>query len=65
MPDMSGWEVAAALREAHPELPVGLVTGWGEQVDSEQTALYQLEFVLAKPFLMEEVLAVVSAALAA
>ena len=65
MPGMSGWEVAAALGAAHPGLAVGIVTGWGEQVDPEQAARHHLHFVLAKPFRFEDVIAAVGAVVGA
>ena len=34
---------------------VGMVTGWGEQVDSQQAARHHLKFVLAKPFSLEDI----------
>jgi CheY-like chemotaxis protein len=63
MPGMSGWDVAAAIRKAHPAVAVGMVTGWGEQVDAGQAARHHLKFVLAKPFVLDEVARAVSAAL--
>jgi GAF domain-containing protein/CheY-like chemotaxis protein/anti-sigma regulatory factor (Ser/Thr protein kinase) len=63
MPGMSGWDVVAALERQRPGTAVGLVTGWGEQVDPELAARHQLRFVLAKPFLLHDVLATVSRAL--
>ena len=33
MPGMTGWELARAIRSRWPQLAVGLVTGWGNQVD--------------------------------
>ena len=33
MPGLSGWEVAKGLRAAQPEVPIALVTGWGDQID--------------------------------
>ncbi len=63
MPGMSGWEVAAACGARFPDLPVGLITGWGDQLDPEQLKQYQIRFVLAKPFTTREVLRRVAQAL--
>jgi CheY-like chemotaxis protein/signal transduction histidine kinase len=63
MPEMSGWEVAAALAKDHPGVIVAMVTGWGEQVDSGQAARHHLKFVLAKPFSLDDVVRAVGAAL--
>ncbi|MBI4241178.1 MAG: GAF domain-containing protein [Candidatus Rokubacteria bacterium] len=64
MPGMSGWEVAAACRERFPNVPVGFITGWGDQLDPEQLERHRIRFVLAKPFAAEEVLNRVARALA-
>jgi GAF domain-containing protein len=63
MPGMSGWDVAASLRRTHPGVAVGLVTGWGEQVDPGQASRHHLKFVLAKPFMLEDVMRVVGTVL--
>jgi GAF domain-containing protein len=63
MPAMSGWEVADAVAAVRPDLPVGIVTGWGDQVDPEETARHRLSFVLAKPFVLNDIRAAVSRAL--
>ena len=55
MPEMSGWELAAAIRRAHPGLALGMVTGWGEQVDASEAKRHDLKFVLAKPFTFDDV----------
>jgi signal transduction histidine kinase/ActR/RegA family two-component response regulator len=55
MPEMSGWQVAAACRERYPGVPVGLVTGWGNQLDPGQLAEHRIRFVLPKPFNVAEV----------
>jgi signal transduction histidine kinase/CheY-like chemotaxis protein len=48
MPDMTGWEVVRAVRARWPGLPVGLITGWGEEeLSAEQRRL--VAFVIAKP----------------
>ena len=56
MPGMSGWEVAAACRERYPQVPVGLITGWGDRLDEEQLNRLRVEFVVAKPFEADEIL---------
>jgi len=50
MPDISGWEVAKAVKEKRPETPVVLITGWGIQLDSEEMSRSGIEGVIAKPF---------------
>jgi signal transduction histidine kinase len=49
MPDMTGWDVAAALQGRWPRLPVGLITGWGEtEITPEERG--RVSFVINKPF---------------
>jgi len=49
MPEMTGWDVARTIQERWPQLPIGLITGWGEQelTPSERSRVI---FVLPKPF---------------
>jgi CheY-like chemotaxis protein len=49
MPGMTGWDVARQIRERWPTVPVGLMTGWGEQ---QLTAAERsrVTFVITKPF---------------
>jgi DNA-binding response OmpR family regulator len=56
MPDMSGWEVAAGIREATPELPVILVTGWGTALSAEEVTSAGVAAVVHKPFEIQELL---------
>jgi len=50
MPDVSGWDVAEAVKQRSPETPVVLITGWGVQVDSAQRDKVGVDGVIAKPF---------------
>ncbi len=50
MPDISGWEVAKAVKQKSPGTPVVLITGWGVQLDSEQRSESGVDGVIAKPF---------------
>ena len=63
MPGVSGWEVASASRERYPDTPVGLVTGFGDQLDPEKLERHGIQFVVAKPFSSEELLQAVATAL--
>ncbi len=64
MPDMSGWEVAAAIKECSHDTPVVLLTGWGAKVDEDRLSSSKVDLVLSKPVKMDELPAIVAAALA-
>ncbi|MHB8160565.1 MAG: PAS domain S-box protein [Thermoleophilia bacterium] len=55
MPGMSGWEVVAAIKQRSPETPVVLITGWGDQLDSEKMRESGVDAVVAKPFRVEDI----------
>jgi len=48
MPDMSGRDVARAVKGARPETPVILITGWGVLVGMKE--LPEIDGVIEKPF---------------
>jgi CheY-like chemotaxis protein len=55
MADVSGWEVARAVRqEGPPTLVLGLVTGWGATISEEMVTAHGVNFVIAKPFDVDE-----------
>jgi len=56
MPDVSGWEVAKAVKRKSPETPVVLITGWGIQLDSEEMSKSGVDGVIPKPFSRQAVL---------
>jgi signal transduction histidine kinase/DNA-binding response OmpR family regulator len=64
MPGISGWEVAERLRARHPDIAIGFVTGWGDQLDPERLAGAGVDFVVAKPFQRHDILRSVAQALA-
>jgi len=49
MPEMTGWEVARAIRSRWPGLAVGMVTGWGNDVDVPAADRDLIVGMLAKP----------------
>lgn len=54
MPNMSGQELATAIRETSPDLPILLCTGYGHGLDEERLAALGETSVLVKPFTLRE-----------
>jgi CheY-like chemotaxis protein len=63
MPGVSGWEVASAGRQRYPEVPIGLITGFGDRLDPVELEQHGIGFVVAKPFTADELLRAVGGAL--
>ena len=55
MPGMSGWELARAIRERDQEIPISVITGWGDAVGSDEQKKAKVDWVLAKPFSLERI----------
>lgn len=55
MPGMSGWELARAIRKKNSEVPLAIITGWGEAVSPSERDLAQVDWVLSKPFTMAQI----------
>ena len=63
MPGVSGWEVANACRDRLPHASVGLITGFGDQLDPGKLEQHGIRFVVVKPFSSSDLLREVGAAL--
>jgi signal transduction histidine kinase/CheY-like chemotaxis protein len=64
MADVSGWELARTVRmEGNPRIVLGLVTGWGATISQEMVTAHGVDFVVAKPFDVEDLLARVDRAI--
>jgi len=50
MPGMNGWELSRAVRQRNINIPVAVITGWGEAVGFLERQAAQVDWVLAKPF---------------
>jgi GAF domain-containing protein len=61
MPGMTGWELARAVRNAAPGLPVILVSGFAVEVSREELQQSGVHSVLAKPINIGEVIDAASA----
>ena len=64
LPEMSGWEVALAVKEQSPSTPVVLVTGYGNQLEVSETREKGVDLILPKPFEFADVRKTVAEALA-
>ena len=49
MPDVSGWQLARAVKQASPDLPVVLITGFGVELSPEECRSNHVDAVLTKP----------------
>ena len=56
MRDMTGWEVAESVRRRWPDLPVGLITGWGARSEGTLEQRQSVAFIIAKPFTIDTLL---------
>jgi GAF domain-containing protein/CheY-like chemotaxis protein len=56
MPKVSGWQVARAVKQAAPQVPVFLVTGFGVELSPEERRAHGVDLVLVKPLEIQEIL---------
>jgi len=63
MPEMSGWQLAKKIKEIDPDVPVGLITGWGVATTKKKMKEKGVNFVLSKPFDYTKVVREVNAVL--
>lgn len=64
LPGISGLEVAHRLKPRWPATQVALMTGYGDRMGSEDAHAKGVDFVLAKPFSLDQLRSVVDHALA-
>jgi PAS domain S-box-containing protein len=60
MPEMDGWETARAIRQAEPNLPVVLVTGYGATTEAPSGEHNLMNAIIGKPFAFDQVTAVLA-----
>ncbi len=60
MPRVSGWQVAQAVKEIAPAVPVVLVTGFGVELSAEERQIHGVDLVVVKPLKIKDVLDVVA-----
>ena len=55
MPGMSGWELAREIRQINKNIPIAVITGWGEAVGSHEQKEAGVDWVVAKPFTADRI----------
>jgi CheY-like chemotaxis protein len=55
MPGLSGWDVAKGLRAVQPNVPIALITGWGDQIDFGDARARGIDYLMAKPFNIDDI----------
>jgi CheY-like chemotaxis protein len=60
MPIMNGWEVAKWVKNKSPQIPVGLITGWGINLEEERVKESGVDLIIPKPFQVKEILEAVN-----
>src|SRR5262249_2355257 len=63
IPGRSCWDVAKGLRAAQPEVPVAVVTGGGDQIDFSEARARGIDYLMAKPFDVEDMTRLVAGVL--
>ena len=62
LPDASGWEITEKIKSKNKNIPVILLTGWTVDDTMEELQKKGVDFVLAKPFDLDDLTFVVSQA---
>ena len=60
MPGMTGWQVARAVKDRAPEVPVVMMSGFGVEVATEDLSSRGVDLVLAKPLQIQDLLRALS-----
>jgi signal transduction histidine kinase/PAS domain-containing protein len=55
MPEVNGWDVVQAVKSRSPDTPVVVVTGWGTQIEGGALHARGADYVIPKPFSLEDV----------
>ena len=57
---LSGWDVIEKVRKQNKQIPILVVTGWGNTIEQEKIENYQVNKVLTKPVPVQELIKEVS-----
>ena len=54
MPDIYGYDVVKALNELEKSPKIGIITGWGEELNPLEKEGLKIDFIVKKPFKISE-----------
>jgi len=60
MPGVSGWQVARAVKDKTPEVPVFVVTGFGVELSPEERRAHGVAAIFSKPLNIEDLVSAVA-----
>jgi signal transduction histidine kinase/DNA-binding response OmpR family regulator len=55
MPGMDGWEVAEQIKKLRPDIPIFLLSGWGNFIDDSEEGAGLVDAILGKPPQINEI----------
>ncbi|HHT9136251.1 MAG TPA: response regulator [Candidatus Wunengus sp. YC60] len=61
--DISGWAVSKKIKDMSPLVPIVFITGWANQLSPSQLKECDVDFILAKPFKIEEISSIIKKAI--
>jgi len=50
MKEMNGWELISAIREKCGEIPLAIISGWGDAISADKQREMKTDWVVPKPF---------------
>lgn len=57
MPGFSGWDVCKIIKNIDPKITIGMITGWGMELNQDRLRDYGVDFLISKPFDTKNILA--------
>jgi len=60
MPGISGWDVGKIIKRIDPKVKIGMITGWGLEINQEKMKEHGIDFLIAKPFEIDKILQTIS-----
>lgn len=62
LPDVNGWILSKAVKRKNNKIPVIILTGWGIDVPEEEAKRRGADYIITKPFDLDELLLVINTA---
>jgi len=63
MSKITGWDVGKTVKDLNPRIPVGMITGWGMELNREKMSENGIDLIISKPFHFDQIVQLVSEAL--